>query len=318
VERLEHELEATREYLQSIIQDQDATNEELQSANEEILSSNEELQSTNEELETAKEELQSTNEELNTVNDELQDRNQELSLANSDLVNLLGNVQMPVIMVDNDLRIRRYTPMAVRMLNLIPSDLGRPIGDIKPNFKIDSLEPMISLAIDTVTGSEQEVEDFQGRWHHMRVRPYKNLDNKIDGAVITFVDIDVVKRWAARLDEAADAAVEAADLLGACLVVLDERLRIRGGSRAFFKQAGVSPGDAEGQSLLDGVRGPWDFGRLRPVLQGLIQAPGAGRRARATSDGPDGGHGYSASRVDGDADGSALVLVTIRRRKRTS
>ena len=99
-----------REYLQSIIQELEAANEELQSANEEILSSNEELQSTNEELETAKEELQSTNEELNTLNEELQERNEELSRVNSDLLNLLASVQIPIVMVSRDLRIRRFTP----------------------------------------------------------------------------------------------------------------------------------------------------------------------------------------------------------------
>ena len=126
LQRLQQELAASREYLQSIIQDLEAANEELQSANEEILSSNEELQSTNEELDTAKEELQSTNEELNTVNDELQARNEELSRANSDLLNLLSSVQIAVVMVTSDLRIRRFTPMAEKVLNLIPGDVGRP------------------------------------------------------------------------------------------------------------------------------------------------------------------------------------------------
>src|SRR5204862_6962531 len=115
--------------LQSIIQDLEAANEELQSANEEILSSNEELQSTNEELDTAKEELQSTNEELNTVNEELHGRNEEISRVNADLVNLLASVQIAIVMVTSDLRIRRFTPVAEKLFNLIPADLGRPIGD---------------------------------------------------------------------------------------------------------------------------------------------------------------------------------------------
>src|SRR5204863_504598 len=132
--RLRDELSASREYLQSIILDLEAANEELQSANEEILSSNEELQSTNEELDTAKEELQSTNEELNTVNEELHARNDELARINSDLVNLLHGVQMAIVIVAGDLRIRRFTPMAEKILNLIPSDVGRPISQIKPNI----------------------------------------------------------------------------------------------------------------------------------------------------------------------------------------
>ena len=117
--KLEEELAATREYLQSTIQEIEAANEELQSANEEILSSNEELQSTNEELDTAKEELQSTNEELNTVNDELQARNEELTRVNADLINLLASVQIAIVIVARDLRIRRFTPMAEKKFNLI-------------------------------------------------------------------------------------------------------------------------------------------------------------------------------------------------------
>src|SRR5205823_6546739 len=115
MKRLQQELAASRDYLQSIIQDLEAANEELQSANEEILSSNEELQSTNEELDTAKEELQSTNEELNTVNEELHGRNEELSQVNSDLVNILASVQVALVIVDNNLNIHRFTPMAERL-----------------------------------------------------------------------------------------------------------------------------------------------------------------------------------------------------------
>src|SRR5262245_62742182 len=133
--RLKEDLEATREYLQSIIEEQRTTNEELRSANEEIQSSNEELQSINEELETAKEELQSTNEELTTVNEELQNRNDELTQLNNDLNNLLSSVSIPIIMLGNDLRIRRFTPLAEKVMNLIPTDTGRPITDIKPNLK---------------------------------------------------------------------------------------------------------------------------------------------------------------------------------------
>ena len=141
-ELLERELAASREYLQSIIQELEAANEELQSANEEILSSNEELQSTNEELDTAKEELQSTNEELNTLNEELHGRNEELSRVNSDLVNLLASVQIAIVIISSDLRIRRFTPMAEKVLNLIPGDLDRPIGHIKPNIDCPDLEQL--------------------------------------------------------------------------------------------------------------------------------------------------------------------------------
>jgi two-component system CheB/CheR fusion protein len=188
--QLKEELDATREYLQSIIEEQRTTNEELRSANEEIQSSNEELQSINEELETAKEELQSTNEELTTVNDELRNRNDELSLLNSDLNNVLGSVNTPIIMLGNDLRIRRFTPMAERIMNLIPADVGRPITDIKPNVKIPDLKQIIARVLDSLEIQENQVEDNQGRWYSMKVRPYRSLDNRIDGVVIIFFDLD--------------------------------------------------------------------------------------------------------------------------------
>ena len=188
--RLKEELEATREYLQSIIEEQRTTNEELRSANEEIQSSNEELQSINEELETAKEELQSTNEELTTVNEELQNRNDELSRANNDLNNLLSSVNIPIVMLGNDLRIRRFTPVAEKVMNLIPTDVGRPITDIKSNLRIPDLRQSVTHVIDSLEIQENQVEDNSGRWYSMRIRPYRTIDNKIDGVVIVLIDLD--------------------------------------------------------------------------------------------------------------------------------
>src|SRR5262249_38080896 len=181
-------------YLQSVIEQQEAANEELQSANEEVQSANEELQSINEELETSKEEIQSSNEELATLNEELQHRNFELSLTNNDLVNLFSSVQMAIVMLGADLSIRRFTPMAEKILNLIPADVGRPISDIKLNLTVSDLDHLLMEAIDTVTVKEQEVQDKSGRWYSLRIRPYKTLENKIDGAVIVLVDIDALKQ----------------------------------------------------------------------------------------------------------------------------
>src|SRR5881296_2939648 len=193
IENLRHELTATKEFLQSIIEEREAANQELQAANEELLSSNEELQSTNEELETAKEELQSVNEELTTVNEELQHRNAELFQLNNDLNNLFAGVTIPIVMLASDGRIRRFTPMAAQVLNLIPADLGRPIGDIRPNVELSDLEQMCKHVIDAATTVEREVRDRDGRWHSLRVRPYTTTDNQIDGAVITLADINALK-----------------------------------------------------------------------------------------------------------------------------
>ncbi|EGV20358.1 chemotaxis protein CheB [Thiocapsa marina] len=191
---LERELTSTRDYLQSIIAEQERNNEQLKSANEEIQSANEELQSTIEELETAKEELQSTNEELATVNCELENRNNDLAEANSDLGNLLASVRLPVLILGEDLRIRQFTPQAERLLNLIASDLGRPIGNIKPNIEIPDLEARVQAVIDRVTPQTLEIQDKDGHWYSVRIRPYKSAENRIEGAVIAFVDVDEVKR----------------------------------------------------------------------------------------------------------------------------
>ena len=192
--RLKRELAATREYLQAVIEQQEAANEELQSANEEVQSSNEELQSINEELETSKEEIQSSNEELATVNDELHSRNLELSQSNNDLLNLIHSVQMPIVMLGSDLRIRRFTPAAEKMLNLIATDVGRPMRDIKLTIGATNLEEKLIKAIDTVTVIEEEVQDAAGHWFLLRIRPYRTLEDRIEGALMLLVDIDTLKR----------------------------------------------------------------------------------------------------------------------------
>jgi two-component system, chemotaxis family, CheB/CheR fusion protein len=243
---LQRELAASREYLQSIIQELEAANEELQSANEEIVSSNEELQSTNEELDTAKEELQSTNEELNTVNEELHGRNEELSRVNSDLVNLLGSVQIAIVIVSADLRIRRFTPMAVKVLNLIPTDIDRLIAHINPNILGANLAELIADCIDSISAIEREVQDRQGRWYSLRIRPYR-VENKIDGAVVTLFDIDAPKRYEESLRYAsafADAVVQASS---DAIAVLDGELRIRSASPGFSQLFSLGPPNGAGR-----------------------------------------------------------------------
>jgi two-component system, chemotaxis family, CheB/CheR fusion protein len=264
---LQQELEASREYLQSIIQDLEAANEELQSANEEILSSNEELQSTNEELDTAKEELQSTNEEINTVNEELHARNEELSRANSDLVNLLAGVQIAIVFLTNDLRIRRYTPMAERVLNLIATDVGRPIGNIRPNIDCPDLEALINGVIETMTVQEREVRDNEGAWYLLRVRPYKDVDNRIDGAVLVLLDIDAMRRQEEQLREAKQLAEAVVDAVRDPLVVLETDLRIRSVNSAFCRTFGMDRPQAIGRVLPEVAR--WDVPGLRSMLDHL-------------------------------------------------
>jgi two-component system, chemotaxis family, CheB/CheR fusion protein len=190
--QLRDDLASTKRYLQSMMEEHESADEELRSANEEIQSSNEELQSTNEELETAKEELQSTNEELNIVNDELQTRNLQLGQAGNDLLNLLSSVDIPIVLLGNDLRIRRFTPVSQRALNLIPSDVGRPISDINLNLEIPRLDHLLLDVIETLMPKVIEVQDRNGRSHSLRIRPYRTEDNKIDGVVMVLLDVDLL------------------------------------------------------------------------------------------------------------------------------
>ena len=189
IAKLEQELAATKEYLQSVIETQEATNEELQSANEEILSSNEELQSTNEELETAKEELQSANEELSTVNDELRSRNQEVTQINNDLTNLFASIDFAVVIVGSDLSIRRFTPPAQKFLGLIPADVGRPLTNINPTIEIPELQSLVLQVMSNLRQMDRQITDRQGVRYQLRILPYRTSENKIDGAIVTIIDI---------------------------------------------------------------------------------------------------------------------------------
>jgi two-component system CheB/CheR fusion protein len=192
-ERLKQELAATREYLQSIIEEQETMNAELRSASEESQSNNEELQSTNEELETAKEELQSSNEELTTLNDELENRNEQLNEANNDLQNILTSVDFPVVMLDSALRIRRFNPGAQRILSLGQADIGHSVRDLNLSLQLDHLDEKITGVIERLEICEIEVQDRAGHWYLLRIRPYKTMDNTIEGAVLVLIDIGRVK-----------------------------------------------------------------------------------------------------------------------------
>ena len=193
VQQLEAELVDTREDLQNTIEELETSNEELKASNEEMMSMNEELQSSNEELETSKEELQSMNEEINTVNAELREKVQDLERANDDIANLMNSTEVATVFLDNSMAIRRFTPAAKKLFNLIPSDVGRPIGDLvmrfnDPDLKIDAAGVMENEAV-----SYQEVEADENSWYIRRILPFKTQDNRVDGLVLTFSDISEIK-----------------------------------------------------------------------------------------------------------------------------
>jgi two-component system CheB/CheR fusion protein len=200
---LEQELRAKEEYLQTTHEELETSNEELKSSNEEMQSVNEELQSANEELETSKEELQSVNEELTTVNSELQTKVIDLSRANNDMNNLLAGTGIGTVFVDHQLRILRFTPAANVIINLILSDLGRPVDHITSNLVgYDSLVADTQAVLNTLIPREAEVQTTRGNWFKLRIQPYRTLDNVIEGAVITFVDITSMKQAEAALQKA--------------------------------------------------------------------------------------------------------------------
>jgi two-component system CheB/CheR fusion protein len=188
--RLNEELAASRELLQSTIAEQEATMHELRSANEEITSSNEELKSTNEELEIARVELQSTNEELTSLNDVLEHRNTELERINNDLHNVLNTVDVPLLVLGADLRIRHFTGAAARLCGLIPGDIGRPITDINLQLEGPDLSKAVLEVTDRLTTLEFGIKDRTGHRYSARVRPYKTSDDRSEGTVIAFVEIE--------------------------------------------------------------------------------------------------------------------------------
>jgi two-component system, chemotaxis family, CheB/CheR fusion protein len=269
---LQRELAQTREQFQTLIEEHETVREEFKSANEEVLSANEELQSTNEELETAKEELQSSNEELTTLNEELQSRNSELTAVNNDLLNVLGNVTIPVVIVGQDLHIRRFTTPAQKLLNLLPGDVGRRLSDIRPNLDVEDLGQIAGDSIENVSTVEREVrETATGTWHLMRVRPYKTWDSKIDGAVISFQDIDAMKRSLDQMHLHADTLIETAR---EAILILDAKLRVLSANLAFYRNFEVAREETQNRPIYDLGNGQWNIPRLRELLENILPNDG--------------------------------------------
>ncbi|MGC2693945.1 MAG: PAS domain-containing protein, partial [Desulfobaccales bacterium] len=267
---LESELAATKEYLQTVIEEQETSVEELQSSNEELMSANEELQSINEEMETSKEELQSANEELETLNEELGNRNQELFQANNDLSNLLTVVQVAIVILGPDLRIRRFNPAAQEMLGLIPGDVGRPLGDIRLKVEVANLEAVFKEVLSTLSVQELEVQDRNGRWVSLRLRPYRTSDNKIDGVVLAVVEVDLIKRSLEEARQARDYARAIVATVREALVVLDGKLRVVSANDAYYRVFKVKPEDTEGHYFSELGGGQWNIHRLRQLLSKVL------------------------------------------------
>jgi two-component system CheB/CheR fusion protein len=268
IAELELELRAKDEYLQSTREEMETSNEELKSTNEEMQSVNEEIQSTNEELETSKEELQSVNEELATVNAELQTKVADLSRANNDMNNLLAGTGVATLFVDHQLHITRFTPTATRLIKLIAADIGRPVGDIVSNLVDDNdLSDDVQAVLSDLLPREHEVQTRQGTWYLMRIGPYRTLENVIEGAVITFVDISERKRNEDAIRAARAFAEAIVDAIREPLVVLDADLRVVSANRAFYRHFRLIEADTVKRHLFTLSDHRWNIPELRDRLQ---------------------------------------------------
>jgi two-component system CheB/CheR fusion protein len=256
IAELERELQNTRESHQTTTEELESANEELKSTNEELQSSNEELQSTNEELESSKEELQSLNEELQTVNAELQSKVEELSTAQDDLRNLLNSTEIATIFVDNQLRVKRFTEKATELFNLIQSDLGRPLEHVTTNLAYDRMCEDISEVVQQFRRIEKEVRSKDGRWYEMRILPYRTADNRIDGAVLVFQDIDLQKQRQQELSELSEAYEDAWELVRSVFDMNDDPLAVTDtegsiviANTAFSRLSGIPQEELDGTDI---------------------------------------------------------------------
>ncbi|MGM0644466.1 MAG: chemotaxis protein CheB [Thermodesulfobacteriota bacterium] len=252
VDELEKELRITRESHQATIEELESSNEELKSTNEEVQSANEELQSTNEELESSKEELQSLNEELQTVNSELQSKVAELSSAHDDMQNLLENTEIATIFVDKNMCVRRFTPQATQIVNLISSDIGRPLRHVVSNLENEHMIRDLEEVHKKLIPKEKEVRTELGKWYNMRIMPYRTTDNRIDGLVITFSGIHEQILQQQRLQQAKNEAETTRELLKLVfnmnpdpMAVLDHDGNIVIANTGFFRLIGFASEDAE-------------------------------------------------------------------------
>jgi two-component system CheB/CheR fusion protein len=268
--QLESELKSTREDLQGTIEELESSNEEMKASNEEMMSMNEELQSVNEELETSKEELQSTNEELITVNTQLSQKVIELNGANNDISNLLNSTNIPTVFLTTDLRIRRFTPSAVKLIHLLASDVGRPIVDVTRKFTADLLLDDCRSMLQTQSAVEREVRSDNGQYFSRRVLPYLTADQHLEGVVITFIDLTDRKRAADLVNEARLQAENVLATVREPLLVLDDSLRVRSANASFYRAFELGPADVVDQPLFSLQAGTWNTSPLQHSFDDML------------------------------------------------
>ena len=260
------ELAVAQEYVQSVVEQYEVANERLRTAYEEIQSSNEELQTTNEELEIIKEDVQSANEELQT-------RNDQLVQVNGDIQNLFCSIKMTVIMLDKNLCIRRFNAGAENIFRLIPTDIGRPLTDIKPKMDLGNFEEDVYQVMDTLVARETEIFDHDGRSYSLQIRPYRTSDNRIDGAVVLFFDISEINASRSSLQLAQDAYEYAETIIETIhepFAILDNELYILSANCAFYEVFQVEAELINITTIDELGNGQWNSPNLRRLLNDVL------------------------------------------------
>ena len=292
VAELERELEATRTELRSMIGDLEAANEELRTANADAMSINEEFQSANEELETSKEELQSVNEELSTVNAELQERVEAQRRAADDLANLLASADIATMFLDRNMRIRFFTPAVRRLFPIVAGDIGRSLADFVPQLDDPKLLADAARVLETLVPVPLEIETAAGHWFSRRIAPYRMGDGRIDGVVVSYLDVTEIKRAEGAAQDAKTYAENIVATVRDPLVVLDADLKVVTAGRSFYRVFGLQPANVEGRHFRDIGSGRLNIDPILDLLERIlpehsiiedmeaeIELAGLGRRA---------------------------------------
>lgn len=247
---LSAELDSAHAQLRTMVLEFESANEELRTSNEEMLSANEEMQSANEELQSAKQELESTNQELNSLNEEMKVRNDQLAVANDDLSNLVEGIPLAVVLLDRHLRLRHFTPQAAELFALQPDSVGKPMPTLNDRFAIADIEKMVDMAVKGLAATKSEYRDAAGHWWLVNVRAYRTSDDRIDGAVLVFEDIDNLKQAVSHAETARGEAEQANTAKDEFLALVSHELRaplnvIAGWASVLDRTLPHPPGDAQ-------------------------------------------------------------------------
>jgi two-component system CheB/CheR fusion protein len=316
---LESQLEATRVYMQSLVEELEraavertAVNDELVTTNEELQSTNEELQSTNEELQSTNEELESAKEEMATVNDDLHAANRQLGEVNADLVNVLASLDLPMLLLSRDGRIRRFTPQAQLLLSLLPGDVGRPLADLFASARLPGLEHAIREVLDSDRPYDVEVVDVGNRWHRLQARPYRTADGLLDGVVLSLVDIDTLRHAVSAAERAGAYAEAIVDAMPVSVLTVGRGMKVEAGNAAFYATFRTTAEQTVGSGFFAMDDASWFAPGLEAALVEVARTGHPGRVITVDRVFPRIGHRVievHASPIEAPSGGTALLLV---------